>query len=80
MERLEKFILQNRDEFDDAIVGLQRPDMLFDGNARVIADTLPEASEAIEECAFARIGTTDNRYAGTWLPAYGNVRYGYAGF
>jgi hypothetical protein len=61
------------DELDDAVISPEGADMLFDGDARVITDALSQARQAIEQCAFARIGATDNRNAGSRLPAYGNV-------
>ena len=68
------------DEFQGLVAHLERADVTLDRDARVIADPLAQPGQAIEECALTGIGTADNRYAGTWLPAYGNVRYGYAGF
>ena len=53
------------DEFDGlAVIRLQRADVFLDRDARIVADALPQARQAIKECAFARIGTTDNRDAG----------------
>ncbi len=68
------------DEFDRLIVGLESADMAFDSDARIIADSLPQARQAIEQCAFPRIRTANNRYAGIRLPAPGNVFEKYAGF
>ena len=62
------------DEFYRLVVRLQRANVFLDRDARVIADALPQAGKAIKECAFAGIGTTDNRDAGGRSPAYGNVR------
>ena len=63
------------DKFDSEIVGLERADMLLDRHARVIADTLAQAGQTIEECAFARVRATDHRNTDSRLSAYGYVRY-----
>ncbi len=68
------------DEFYRLIVGLERADMTFDSDARIIADSLPQPRQAIEQCAFPRIRTANNRNAGIRLPAPGNVFEKYAGF
>ncbi len=68
------------DEFYRLIVGLERADMTFDSDARIIADSLAQPRQAIEQCALPRIRTTNNRNAGIRLPAPGNVFEKYAGF
>ena len=68
------------DEFDRLIVGLERADMTFDGDARIISDSLPQPRQAIEQCALPRIRTANNRNAGIRLAAPGNVFEKYAGF
>ena len=60
-------------QFYSLAIGLQGADMPFDGNAGIIANTLPETRQSIEQSAFARIWTADDRNAGIGLPAYGNI-------
>ena len=61
------------DQFDGPAVRLQRANVPLYGDARVVADALPQAGQTIEERALAGIGPTDNRNAGFGLPACGNV-------
>ena len=67
-------------EFEGDIVGLQQANVPLDRNARVVADTLAQTRQSIEECALTGIRTADNRNAGARRPVYGNVFYGYASF
>jgi hypothetical protein len=62
------------------VVRLQRADVSFDGDARIVTDALSQARQTIKERTFSGIRTTDNRYAGVRLPAYWDVLQEYAGF
>ena len=68
------------DEFYRLIVEFERADMTFDSDARIIADSLPQPRQAVEYGAFATVGITDHRDAGSRLPANGDLVDGDSGF
>ena len=68
------------DEFDDLVVGFQQTDVFLDGDARVVANTLLEPGQAIEERALTGIGIAENRYARIDALRYGYLIGGNADF
>jgi len=68
------------DEFHGFVFRLEQADVALDRNARVIANMLLEPGKAIEQCAFARIGITDNRDARVNALRYGYLIGGDANF
>ena len=58
------------DELDRAVISLERTDVFFDRDARVVAGLLSQAGQAIEKGALARIRIADDRDAGRRMPAY----------
>ena len=60
------------DELCLRALSFQDSDVALDGDARVIANALFETGQAIEQCALAGIGITDNRDA-----RVDALRYGY---
>ena len=68
------------DQLDSTIVRFERADVPLDRYARIIADTLSESSESIEQRTLARIGPADHRNADIGLPLYGDCLKRYSGF
>ncbi len=66
--------------FDRDVINTHRTDVAFNSDARIISDALPQSRQAIKHRAFATVGIADHRYAGSGLPAYGNLAYGDSGF
>ena len=67
-------------QFDRYVIHTNRADVAFNSDARVITDALPQSRQSIEYRALATVGIADHRYAGSGLPAYGNLAYGDSGF
>ena len=68
------------DKFDDFVIGLEQADVFLDRDARVVANTLLEPGQTIEERALAGIGIADNRYARVDALRYGYLTGGNADF